>query len=100
MYDLFVVVGYPKHIREEKGKGKNTRLFRRKLHQWNNSLVLSLLRRALILRGFESHRILTLDEIGTSSHCARCGKEVSRPVRGLLPCSFCSYTFHFDLTGQ
>ncbi len=99
VYDLFVVVGYPKHIREEKGKGKSNRNFRRKLHQWNFSLVLSLLRRALIIRGFESHRILTIEERGTSSHCARCGRKVSRPVRGLVHCSSCDYTFHSDLTG-
>ncbi|UJG40992.1 MAG: transposase [Candidatus Heimdallarchaeum aukensis] len=99
VYDLFVVVGYPKHIREEKGKGKVSRQFRRKLHQWNYALVLGLLRRALILRGFESHRILTLDERGTSSHCSRCGTKVSRPVRGLISCSSCNYTFHSDLTG-
>ncbi|UJG43575.1 MAG: transposase [Candidatus Heimdallarchaeum endolithica] len=101
MYDLFVVVGYPKNVRKgkEKGKGKSTRYFRRKLYQWNFSLVLSLLRRALILRGFAPHRILTLDERGTSSHCSRCGKEVSRPVRGLIHCPFCNYTYHSDLTG-
>ncbi|MHA1115487.1 MAG: zinc ribbon domain-containing protein [Candidatus Heimdallarchaeaceae archaeon] len=99
VYDLFVVVGYPKHIREEKGKEKVSRQFRRKLHQWNYALVLGLLRRALILRGFESHRILTLDERGTSSHCSRCGMKVSRPVRGLISCSSCNYTFHSDLTG-
>ncbi|MHA1205890.1 MAG: zinc ribbon domain-containing protein [Candidatus Heimdallarchaeaceae archaeon] len=99
VYDLFVVVGYPKHIREEKGKGKASRYLRRKLHQWNYALVLGLLRRALILRGFAPHRILTLDERGTSSYCARCGKKVSRPVRGLVSCSSCNYTFHSDLTG-
>jgi len=99
MYDLFVVIGYPKHVREEKGKGKASRPFRRKLHQWNYTLVLVLLRRALILQGFESSRILTFDESGTSSHCARCGKKVSRPVRGLVSCTSCNYTFHSDLTG-
>jgi len=98
-YNLFVVVGYPKHIREEKGKGKSPRKFRRKLHQWNFSLVLALLRRALILRGFEPHRILAIEERGTSSHCARCGKKVLRPVRGLVHCPSCNYTFHSDLTG-
>ncbi|UJG39849.1 MAG: transposase [Candidatus Heimdallarchaeum aukensis] len=100
-YDLFVVVGYPKHIREEKekGKGKSTRKFRRKLHQWNFYLVLALLRRALILRGFEPHRILIIGEKGTSSYCARCGRKVVRPVRGLVHCSSCGYTFHSDLTG-
>ncbi|MHA1872903.1 MAG: zinc ribbon domain-containing protein [Candidatus Heimdallarchaeaceae archaeon] len=98
-YDLFVVVGYPKHIREEKGKGKITRKFRRKLHQWNFSLVLTLLRQALILRGFDPHRILTVEERGTSSHCSRCGRKVIRPVRGLVHCSSCNYTFHSDLTG-
>jgi len=63
MYDLFVVVGYPKYVRKDKGKGKgkSTRYFRRKLHQWNFSLVLSLLRRVLILRGFSPHRILIID---------------------------------------
>ncbi|MHA1204669.1 MAG: hypothetical protein ACTSSL_06970, partial [Candidatus Heimdallarchaeaceae archaeon] len=84
MYDLFVVVGYPKHIREEKEKGTTSRYFHRKLHQWNYAHVLGLLRRALILRGFAPHRILIIDERGTSSHCSRCGKEVSRPVRGLV----------------
>ncbi|MHA1205361.1 MAG: zinc ribbon domain-containing protein, partial [Candidatus Heimdallarchaeaceae archaeon] len=55
--------------------------------------------RALILRGFAPHRILIIDERGTSSHCSRCGKEVSRPVRGLVHCPSCIYTFHSDLTG-
>jgi len=101
VYDLFVVVGYPKNVRKgkEKGKGKSTRYFRRKLHQWNYAHVLGLLRRALILRGFAPHRILIIDERGTSSHCSRCGKEVSRPVRGLVSCPSCNYTFHSDLTG-
>ncbi|UJG42269.1 MAG: transposase [Candidatus Heimdallarchaeum endolithica] len=99
VYDLFVVVGYPKHVREEKGKDKSTHNFRRKLHQWNFSLVLTLLRWALILSGFEPHRILTVEERGTSSHCARCGRKVIRPVRGLVHCPSCGYTFHSDLTG-
>jgi len=99
VYDLFVVIGYPKYIRHEKGKGKTSRKARRKLHQWNYALVLSLIRRALILRGFLPHRILTIEERGTSSHCSRCGKKVSRHVRGLVHCPFCNYTFHSDLTG-
>ncbi|MHA1205921.1 MAG: zinc ribbon domain-containing protein [Candidatus Heimdallarchaeaceae archaeon] len=53
----------------------------------------------MILRGFEPHRILTMNERGTSSHCARCGRKVIRPVRGLVHCSSCNYTFHSDLTG-
>ncbi|MHA1417079.1 MAG: zinc ribbon domain-containing protein, partial [Candidatus Heimdallarchaeaceae archaeon] len=98
-YDLFVVVGYPKNVRKDKGKGNSARNFRRKLHQWNFSLVLTLLRRALILRGFDPHRILTVEERGTSSHCTRCGRKVVRPVRGLVHCPSCNYTFHSDLTG-
>ncbi|MHA1867746.1 MAG: transposase [Candidatus Heimdallarchaeum endolithica] len=43
--------------------------------------------------------VVIIDERGTSSHCSRCGKEVSRPVRGLVYCPFCNYTYHSDLTG-
>ncbi len=99
-YDLYVVVGFPIHIRKSHYRGNLRPYSRKSVHKWNYRRVTELLKFKLSLHGWEEHRILSINESWTSSCCSRCGSyHTTRPNQPTFICNNCGYQLNADLNG-
>jgi len=99
-YDLYVVVGFPIHIRKSHYRGNHKPTTRKSVHKWNYRRVAELLKFKLSLNGWEEHRILAIGESWTSSSCSRCGSyHTTRPNQPTFICQTCGYNLNADLNG-
>jgi IS605 OrfB family transposase len=99
-YDLYVVVGFPIHIRKSHCRGNQKPRTRKSVHKWNYRRVIELLKFKLSLNGWEEHRILAINESWTSSTCSRCGSYLTtRPNQPTFICQTCGYNLNADLNG-
>jgi transposase len=99
-YDLYVVLGYPQHIRKSHYRGNQRPRTRKSVHQWNYRRVIDLLKFKLSLHGWADHRVLALGESWTSSICSRCGSyNTLRPNQPTFICHTCGYQLNADLNG-
>ncbi len=99
-YDLYVVVGFPIHIRKSHYRGNLHPHSRKSIHKWNYRRVTELLKFKLSLHGWEEYRILSIGESWTSSCCSRCGSyHTTRPNQPTFICHTCGYNLNADLNG-
>ncbi len=99
-YDLYVVVGFPIHIRKSHYRGNFHPYSRKSIHKWNYRRVTELLKFKLSLHGWEEYRILAISESWTSSCCSRCGSyHTIRPNQPTFICHTCGYNLNADLNG-
>ena len=99
-YDLYVVVGFPLHIRKNHFRGNFHPRSRKNVHKWNYRRVTELLKFKLSLQGWDEHRILSIGESWTSSCCSRCGSyHTTRPNQPTFICNTCGYNLNADLNG-
>ncbi len=99
-YNLFVVVGYPKHIRNSNYRGKVNKSLRRQLHKWCYRHFITKLKFKLRQQGFESHRVVAVGERNTSKTCSRCfSQHTTRSSQGRFVCRHCNYELNADLNG-
>jgi len=99
-YDLYVVVGFPIHIRKSHYRGNQKPRTRKSVHKWNYRRVVELLKFKLSLHGWEEHKILAIGESWTSSTCSRCGSyRTTRPNQPTFICNNCGYQVNADLNG-
>ncbi len=99
-YNLFVSVGYPKHIRKNHQSGSGNKSLRRQLHKWCYRLFITKLMYKLQKHGFESYRVVAVDEKNTSKRCSRCfSTKTTRSSQGRFVCHQCKYELNADLNG-
>ncbi|MHA1954126.1 MAG: zinc ribbon domain-containing protein, partial [Candidatus Heimdallarchaeaceae archaeon] len=99
-YNLFVSVGYPKDIRQSYTRGSGNKSHRRRLHKWCYRLFITKLRYKLKQEGFDSYRVVAVNEDNTSKICSRCNsKTTTRTGQGKFNCSNCNYELNADLNG-
>jgi len=99
-YNLFVAVGYPKNIRKSQPLGSGNKSHRRRLHKWCYRLFTTKLKYKLKHHGFESHRVVAVNESWTSQTCSRCNStNTTRTGQGQFNCHDCNYELDADLNG-
>ncbi|MHA1201612.1 MAG: zinc ribbon domain-containing protein, partial [Candidatus Heimdallarchaeaceae archaeon] len=99
-YNLFVVVGYPKHIRNRNYRGNVNKSLRRQLHKWCYRYFITKLKFKLHQQGFESYRVVAVGERNTSKTCSRCFSiKTTRSSQGRFVCNMCKYELNADLNG-
>lgn len=99
-YNLFVVVGYPKNIRKSQPRGSGNKSHRRRLHKWCYRLFITKLNYKLKHYGFESHRVVAVNESWTSRTCSKCNStNTTRTGQGQFNCHDCNYELDADLNG-
>ena len=99
-YNLFVSVGYPKHIRRRHPRGSGNKSLRRQLHKWCYRLFITKLQHKLALNGFEPHRVVAVNESWTSQRCSKCNSlNTTRTGQGKFNCHDCNYELNADLNG-
>ncbi|MHA1446901.1 MAG: zinc ribbon domain-containing protein [Candidatus Heimdallarchaeaceae archaeon] len=99
-YNLFVSVGYPKHMRKRQRRGSGNKSLRKKVHKWCYRLFITKLQYQLTKYGFESHRVVAVNESWTSKTCSRCNsKNTTRTGQGQFNCHQCNYELDADLNG-
>ena len=99
-YDLYVVVGFPIHIRKSHYRGNQRPRTRKSVHHWNYRRVTELLKFKLSLNGWDEHRVISIGESWTSSICSRCGSyHTIRPTQPVFICKSCGYELNADLNG-
>ena len=99
-YNLFVSIGYPKNIRNKHQRGSGRKSLRRKIHKWCYRLFITKLKHKLELQGFESYRVVAVDERYTSKQCPRClSRKTTRSGQGRFVCNQCNYELNADLNG-
>ena len=99
-YNLFVSVGYPKHIRKNHPRGSGNKSLRRQLHKWCYRLFITKLQHKLALYGFAPHRVVAVNERRTSQRCSRCNSlKTTRTGQGKFNCHDCNYELNADLNG-
>ncbi len=99
-YDLYVVVGFPIHIRKNHFRGNFHPRSRKNVQKWNYRRVVELLKFKLSLQGWEEHKILAIGESWTSSCCSRCESyHTIRPNQPTFICHTCGYNLNADLNG-
>ena len=99
-YNLFVSVGYPKYIRKSQPRGSGNKSLRRQLHKWCYRLFITKLKYKLTKQGFESYRVVAVNERNTSKTCSRCNsKNTTRTGQGRFNCHNCNYELNADLNG-
>jgi len=99
-YNLFVSIGYPKHIRNSHQRGSGNKSLRRQLHKWCYHLFITKLKHKIQQQGFESNRVIAVDEKYTSKRCSRCfSLNTTRSSQGRFVCHKCKYELNADLNG-
>jgi len=99
-YNLFVSVGYPKNIWNRYSRGSGNKSHRRRLHKWYYRRFIIKLKYKLLHHGFESHRVIAVNERYTSKTCSRCNsKNTIRTGQGQFNCHNCNYQLDADLNG-
>jgi len=99
-YNLFISVGYPKNIRKSHPRGSGNKSLRSLVHKWSYRLFITKLKHKLTRYGFASHRVVAIDESGTSKQCSRCNsKNTTRIGQGQFNCHNCNYELDADLNG-
>ncbi len=99
-YNLFISVGYPKHIRNLRPRGSGNKSLRGRLHKWSFRLFITKLQHKLTQHGFESYRVVAVDEKWTSKRCSRCNSlNTTRTGQGQFNCHNCNYELDADLNG-
>ncbi|MHA1483191.1 MAG: zinc ribbon domain-containing protein [Candidatus Heimdallarchaeaceae archaeon] len=99
-YNLFVSIGYPKHIRNSHQRGSGNKSLRRQLHKWCYHLFITKLKHKLQQQGFGSNRVIAVDEKYTSKRCSRCfSLKTTRSSQGRFVCHKCKYELNADLNG-
>ncbi|MHA1515510.1 MAG: zinc ribbon domain-containing protein [Candidatus Heimdallarchaeaceae archaeon] len=99
-YNLFISVGYPGKIRKSHPRGNGNKSLRSGVHKWRFRLFVTKLKQKLASYGFESHRVVAIDESWTSKTCSRCDSiNTIRTGQGQFNCLDCSYELNADLNG-
>ena len=99
-YNLFVSVGYPKDIRRSYPRGSGNKSHRRRLNEWYYRLFIMKLRYKLKQEGFDSYRVVAVNEDNTSKTCSRCNStNATRIGQGKFSCHNCNYELNADLNG-
>jgi IS605 OrfB family transposase len=99
-YNLFISVGYPKKIQTRISLKNANRNLRTMVHKWSFHKFVTKLKHKLALNGFESYRVVAIDESWTSKRCSRCNSiNTSRKTQGLFNCHDCGYELNADLNG-
>ncbi|MHA1220055.1 MAG: zinc ribbon domain-containing protein [Candidatus Heimdallarchaeaceae archaeon] len=99
-YNLFVSVGYPKFIQQSQPRGSGTKSLRSWVHKWCYRLFITKLKQKLALYGFDSHRVIAIDESNTSKQCSKCNSfNTTRISQAQFNCHDCGYELNADLNG-
>jgi len=99
-YNLFISVGYPKNIRKSHPRGSGNKSLRSLVHKWCYRLFITKLKHKLTHYGFESHRVVAINESWTSKRCSRCNSlNTTRTGQGQFNCHDCNYELDADLNG-
>ncbi|MBA7579101.1 hypothetical protein ES708_20968 [subsurface metagenome] len=99
-YDLYVVIGYPYHIRNQHRRGNKHPRHRKRVHRWNYRRIIALIKYKLALKGFQAHRVLAISESWTSKTCSKCGTyNTLRSHQSSFVCLQCGYKLNADLNG-
>ncbi len=99
-YNLFISVGYPGKIQKSHPRGSGNKSLRSSVHKWRFRFFVTKLKQKLALHGFESHRVVVINESWTSKRCSRCDSlNTTRTGQGQFNCHDCSYELDADLNG-
>ena len=99
-YNLFISVGYPGKIRESHTRGNGNKSLRSEVHKWCFRFFITKLKEKLDSYGFESHRVVAINESWTSKRCSRCDSiNTTRERQGKFNCHDCNYELNADLNG-
>ena len=99
-YELFVVVGNPKVIRNSQYRGNGNKWLRSKVHRWSYYSLQQILRHDLAKIGLR-HRLVLVNEAWTSIYCHRCSARGIRPRQSLFICKSptCKWRGNADFNG-
>ncbi|MFQ6055409.1 MAG: zinc ribbon domain-containing protein, partial [Methanosarcinales archaeon] len=97
-YNVYVIVGYPKGIRNKAYKGNyKGNNFRGKVNRWSFKRILGFIQYKCNFYGIKA---IGWNENGSSIKCSICGsKNTERSYQGLLKCLDCGYQGNADLNG-
>lgn len=99
-YNLFVSIGYPKKIQNCHHRGCGNKSLRKQVHKWCYRYFITKLKFQLTKYGFESHRVIAVNESWTSKTCSRCNStNTTRTGQGQFNCHQCNYELDADLNG-
>ncbi len=99
-YNLFISVGYPKDLQNRHRRGSGNKSLRKKVHKWCYRNFITRLKHQLAKHGFESYRVVAVNESWTSRRCSRCNSmNTTRTGQGQFKCNQCNYELDADLNG-